>query len=60
MLKPVIINAIPRNQRALERVAQLAVMMGMSKSQAAVYLIENAPEPLSPTRRNKTHEHPAD
>ena len=51
--KAILINPIPRNQKALARVEALALFTGMSKSQAAVFLIESAPEPLSKTKGPK-------
>ena len=47
MLKSLLINSNPRSQRALQRVEHLAATLGMSKSQAAVWLIDHAPEPLA-------------
>ncbi len=60
MLPAVLINSTRRSQAALARVEALAEAMGMSKAQAAVYLIEHSPESLATlTRRMPAHEnHP--
>ncbi len=50
----------PSNEQVVLMVAALEALaeaMGLSKAQAAVYLIEHCPEPLSPlTRRTPAHE----
>lgn len=47
MLKALFINSTPRSQKALQKVEALAAFTGMSKSQAAVFLIEHAPAPVA-------------
>ena len=52
-LKAVFINSTPKTQKALARVETMAAFMGMSKSQAACWLIEHAPEPLDSLKKGK-------
>ena len=54
-LKPVLITSGLKTQKALKRIETLSASMGMSKCQAACFLIENAPEPLDYLKKG-THD----
>jgi len=49
--KSLLINLTARSQSALLKIDRLATTLGISKSQAAVWLIEHAPEPLVTIKR---------